>query len=55
VDIPVIFNASGMQPGSYQGGIAVGSNDPVVPFTILPVDLTVVDYVYRIVLPIISK
>jgi subtilisin family serine protease len=54
VDIPVIFNASGMQPGSYQGGIAVGSNDPLVPFTILPVDLTVVDF-YRIVLPIINK
>jgi subtilisin family serine protease len=41
VDVDVIFNAAGMQPGTYYGGIAIESNDPLAPFTTLPITLTV--------------
>ncbi len=39
--IAIMFNAAGLQPGTYTGGIAVESNDPLAPLTILPVTLTV--------------
>jgi subtilisin family serine protease len=37
----VIFDAAGMDPGMYQAGIAIQSNDPLAPYTTLPVSLTV--------------
>ncbi len=39
--ISVIFDASGMQPGTYTGGISIESNDPDTPNITLPVTLTV--------------
>jgi subtilisin family serine protease len=41
LSISVTFDASGMQPGTYFGGILIQSNDPQAPFTTLPVTLTV--------------
>jgi subtilisin family serine protease len=37
----VIINATGMEPGTYQAGIAIESNDPSAPYTTLPVSLSV--------------
>ena len=39
--ITVTFNTSGLEPGSYAGGIAVDSNDRLAPFTLVPVTMTV--------------
>ncbi|MFZ2097966.1 MAG: S8 family serine peptidase [Anaerolineales bacterium] len=41
MQVDVIFTAEDMQPGTYTGGIAIESNDPQAPFTILPVSLMV--------------
>ena len=41
VTITVTFNAGGMLPGEYTGGIAFQSNDPLNPFSTLPVTMTV--------------
>ena len=41
ISTSVIFNAADMLPGTYYGEIAIESNDPLVPFTVLPVSLTV--------------
>lgn len=41
--ISVTFNATGLQPGTYFGGISIESNDPSAPFTTLPVTLTVTE------------
>jgi subtilisin family serine protease len=39
--ISVTFNATGLQPGTYSGGINIESNDPLAPLTTLPITLTV--------------
>jgi subtilisin family serine protease len=41
MNIPITFDASTVQPGIYTGGIGIESNDPLLPFTVLPVTLTV--------------
>jgi subtilisin family serine protease len=41
MQVDVIFTTEDMQPGTYFGGVAIESNDPQAPFTILPVSLTV--------------
>ena len=41
VSISVTFNATGLEPGMYTGELAVESNDPLAPFTIVPLTLTV--------------
>jgi hypothetical protein len=43
VYVPVIFDATDLLPGTYHAGIAIESNDPHAPFTLLPVSLAVTD------------
>ena len=41
MNITITFDASGMQAGTFFGGISIRSNDPLVPFTGVPVTMTV--------------
>lgn len=41
VSIPVLFDASGLNGGTYEGEVSISSNDPVTPLVVVPVTLHV--------------
>ncbi len=55
LQVPVIFDAAAVAPGSYTGGIGLESNDPEKPFSLLPVSLQVSPLLQRYLLPFIYK
>jgi subtilisin family serine protease len=41
MSIPVLFDATGLNGGSYEGDVSISSNDPVTPLVVVPVTLHV--------------